>query len=411
MLRRLAALALGVSLVACAAAGPYVTKGPVIAGVTQDEAWIAWETAELRDPSKGCVDGAPTVLLSAGNEPGAPFADKACLRIHHVHLTALRPATSYAFALDHGKAHPATVKGRFSTAPTAADAAFSFVIYGDNRDSGPFQASTRPNHEAVAAAILKREGEAAFLVHTGDLALNLPLFSGPDRGYGEFFDVERALLASRPLFPTVGNHEKLELSEFDALVNARSFSRDPHPYYGAMEWGGVHFVFLDSFEEVGIGLEQQRWLESDLAQARREDKLVLAVAHQGPYSHCSRAGLCHGGLTASHGRDALVKLLVDHQVAAIFAGHDHYYQRGREGPGCLHYFVVGGGGAPMYDPSPPGPDAPGVLAAKKLTSYVVVTVKGRAATFEAKGTDGAVFDSGVLAPMEASPQCPRGPGG
>jgi hypothetical protein len=101
----------------------------------------------------------------------------------------------------------------------------------------------------------------------------------------------------------------------------------------------------------------------------------------------------------------LAKTLVAHHVAAIFSGHDHYYQHGRGGGGCLDYFVVGGGGAPMYEPTPPGPDAPGVLVSKKASSYMVVTVKGRSATFEAKGTDGSVIDSGVLSPRPTG-DCP-----
>jgi hypothetical protein len=408
-MRRLAPLAITVLLPACSAGAfqggsgsatkPYVTKGPVITGVTQHEAWVAWETAETR--GRGCGDGAPRLVLDIPGKAPASFEDPHCGKVHHVHLEGLAPATAYTFTLDHGAAHGGPVEGRFSTATADPEASFRFVVYGDNRDAPVPMASTRPAHTAIAEAILAHERDAAFLLHTGDLALNLPL----QHGYQEFFDVERALLASRPIFPTVGNHEKLELDEFDGLVNAASFARAPHPYYSAADWGAVHFVTLDTFEDHGIGPAQLAWLEADLAAAEQAGKLVFAVTHQGPYSHCVKGGSCHGGLPKDRGHDALVKTLTAHHVAAIFSGHDHYYQRGREGEGCLQYLVVGGGGAPMYDPAQPGPDAPGVLFAKKLTSYVTVTVKGHAATFEAKGTDGSVIDSGVLAPAATGP-CP-----
>ena len=375
---------------------PYVTKGPLIAGVTPREAWIAWETAEKRGQS--CGEGPPRLVLEAPGKAPASFEDPRCGTIHHVHLSDLSPGTAYAFKLDHGAAHGAPVEGRFSTAPADPNASFQFVVYGDNRDAPAPMPSTRPAHEAVSGAILERERDAAFLVHTGDLALNRL----PNRGYQEFFDVERALLASRPIIPVPGTHEKIELDEYDAFVNAASFAGAPHPYYGAADWGGVHFVLLDSFEGPGgkseIGAEQLRWLEGDLAAAEKAGKLVFAFTHHGPYSHCLKNASCHGGLKPDRGRDALVKILTGHHVAAVFAGPAHYYQRGREGEGCLPYFVVGGGGAPMYEPTHPGPDAPGILVSKKLTSYVVVTVKGRSATFEAKGIDGTVIDSGVLSP-------------
>jgi hypothetical protein len=394
-----------VTTAAAAQAEAHVKRGPIIAGVTPREAWVTWETAERR--GQGCGDGAPRLVLEAPGHPPVTVEATACGTVHHVHLTGLSPGTAYTFTLDHGSGHGGPVAGRFSTAPVDREAAFRFVVHGDNRDDIPGRRSTRPDHAAVVAAILKYDADAAFVLHSGDLAMN----RAPFDGYQAFFDVERPLLASRALFPAVGNHEKLDTTVFDALVNVPSFTGASPRYYGSADWGGVHLVILDTFEapkaRSRIGPEQLRWLDGDLAAAEQAGQLVFAVSHQSPYSHCTGTGGCHGGITPENGRDALVKTLTSHHVAAIFAGHDHYYQRGREGEGCLVYFVAGGGGAPMYEPSEPGAsDAPGVIQAKKLNSYVVVSVKGHAATFEAKGVDGAVIDSGVLAPPPAGP-CPK----
>jgi hypothetical protein len=80
-----------------------------------------------------------------------------------------------------------------------------------------------------------------------------------------------------------------------------------------------------------------------------------------------------------------------HPVEAIWAGHEHFYERGViEG---MHYFVVGGGGAPLEDPDG---TFPSVQAARKALSYVVVDVCGCHAAGKAKDLFGNVIDAFTL---------------
>jgi hypothetical protein len=90
-----------------------------------------------------------------------------------------------------------------------------------------------------------------------------------------------------------------------------------------------------------------------------------------------------------------------HPVEAIWAGHEHFYERGNiEG---MRYFVVGGGGAPLEDPDAA---VPGVQAARKALSYVVVDVCGCHVTGKAKDIFGNVLDSFTLAdcPVPCGPR-------
>src|SRR5207245_4942558 len=82
----------------------------------------------------------------------------------------------------------------------------------------------------------------------------------------------------------------------------------------------------------------------------------------------------------------------NHPIEAVFAGHEHFYERGEING--LKYFVLGGGGAPLEDP-----DAtfPGVQAAQKALSYAVVEVCGCTARGTVKDIEGRIIDSFQLA--------------
>ncbi len=412
--------------VALATNFPYVTKGPVITSVTPTDAWVAWETAhhegkgtDPTDSLENCDTEASLPLIGDHNNDtptltlsdGETFTDATCSRDHHVHLTGLAPNTHHSFTLDKpfDSSTGPTAGGEFTTATTDPDARFSFIVYGDNRDDQALTGtSTQTDHQAVANAIADDDSDAAFIINTGDLALNITAVSGDDNGYTEFFDVERALLSTRPLFTAIGNHETIDTSEFDTLINPRSWEGLPHPYYWSFDWGAAHFAILDAFEGAksyaglgdrapGVSDAQAQWLDQDLAQAQAKGQILIVVAHQSPFSHPAP------NETSGHGdsvpmQQKILPILLKYGVYALFAGHDHYYQHGHEG--CLDYFVVGGGGAPQYKPDP---NAPGVIAAVETTSYVVVTVSGHQATGIAKATSGDVLDQFTLTPANGAP--------
>ncbi|MGZ3426659.1 MAG: hypothetical protein ACXVCV_08425, partial [Polyangia bacterium] len=76
-----------------------------------------------------------------------------------------------------------------------------------------------------------------------------------------------------------------------------------------------------------------------------------------------------------------------HQVDALLAGHDHFYERGNADG--LRYFVTGGGGAPLADT--------GTIhetdVAKKGFHYLVIDVVGGVAHAVAKDPSGVAFDA------------------
>jgi len=91
---------------------------------------------------------------------------------------------------------------------------------------------------------------------------------------------------------------------------------------------------------------------------------------------------------------ALEPLFEKYKVTAGFFGHDHNYQHYlKDG---VHYFITGGGGAPLYDV-----DTPPAGITKKVEStenFVTVDIDGNKARFEARKPDGTSLDITELKP-------------
>ncbi len=388
---------------------PFVQGGPVITGVTATDAWVSWYTAHHEGSGTECTFEENTPILGDHNtdtptltlNTNAQFSDTNCSREHLVHVTGLSASTSYTFTLDKpwDSKNGTTAAGSFKTAPPAGSgAAVKFVVYGDTRNDQQLGgANTEPDHQAVVNAIITNESDAEFIVHTGDMALNLPAVSGDDKGYTEFFTVERALMANHPLFVVLGNHETIDTTFYDAMFDPARFDGSSHPYYSSFDWGKVHIAMGDSFEgsstTLGLGGlnpaisdAQAQWLNADLQAAHSAHQASFVAIHQGPYSHTNDSK-GHGGLA-----DVVLKLvpsMVQYGALATFAGHDHYYQRGHEG--CIDYLVLGGGGAPRYAPDD---GAAGVAIGVQTLSYMVVSVTANgSASMVVKDTNGNSIDS------------------
>ncbi len=393
---------------ALAALTPYVGKGPAITGVTQTEAWVAWYTLHHQGDGFQCkMEGntnLPTLTLSS-SVATSTAQDSNCSRYHKVHLTGLTPGTHYTFSLDMGYDASTPATGEFTTAP-AGPKSFDFIVYGDNRDDRVGATSTRADHQAAVDAILARE-HPAFLLHTGDFALNIAAVSGDDNGYTEFFDVERPLIRALPLYSVFGNHESIDSTFYDGLLSAQKLANAANPYYTSLDWGQVHVVLLNSFEgpsnltQLGahdplLSDAQAAWADADMAAAKAAGKLIFVLSHQGAFSYGTGA---HGG--SPDVQSKIIPLMLKYGALAVFGGHDHYYQRGHEG--CVDYMVVGGGGAPMYDPDP---GAAGVIKAAKIISYMVVHIAGSSASAEVKDTQGNVIDSITFTQASCNPPPP-----
>lgn len=307
-------LLLGATLFVAPDASAAIYNGPYLMEAGQTSVKVLWETDE---PSSGEVEYGTSVNYTSTVQ--AP----ALKTIQVVSLTGLQPNTRYYYAINDFSGDRKT--GSFMTAP-APGTNFTFGVYGDNR-------SNPDDHAAVAAAILAKAPR--FVVTTGDYVEDAPILQ---EWHNQFFVPAASLLANTPIIPAIGNHESGV-----GHPNSPVWDYFPRPgttNYYSVDYGDIHFVMVDSNITYGTSSPQYAWLQQDLAKTT---KPVILVAHHFPvYS------------SGNHGSTLLMDktlrpLYEQYGVTAVLSGHDHMYERSVRNN--VQYFVLGGGGAGLYDPN------------------------------------------------------------
>jgi predicted phosphodiesterase len=358
---------------------PRVSLGPWLLDPRPGAVTVAWES---ETPTVGRVWFGAATPDKLATEEGPPVVE------HRVVLPSLQPSTQYRYRIDG-----ADETGLFTSAPEAGgEGPISVLVYGDNR-------SNSGDHALVARAAAAEHAQLA--LHTGDMVVNA---REPDL-WRTWFREEHDLLVRTPLVATVGNHEITD----SGVAYSKYFQHRNMPTYWSLDYGPLHLVVMDSFEisaganphAAGVSDAQKAWLEEDLRKLPKE-RHVWVLVHQGPYSHPARIRPGHGGSEAVRGALAVARMV--HPIEVVFAGHEHFYERGEiDG---LKYFVLGGGGAPLEDPDP---SFPGVQTAQKALSYAVVEVCGCHVSGKVKDISGKVIDSFRIATCETPCGAPGAP--
>lgn len=330
--------------------------GPYVVNTTRTSATVMWIVETGR--------------VSAGTNPSQAEKVEPVLEPRKVNLTGLKGDTVYYYDVLNGKPEG---KGSFKTAPNPASPTdFQFLVYGDTR--------TRHDvHKKVVAAILKTGVKADFAIQSGDLVEN-----GADTAlWPTFFEIEHELLSKLSYFPSLGNHEHDDRNFYD-FFNQRA------PYY-SFSWGGCHFSVIDSdianvapttAGQQAFWQEQVKWLEDDL-KANQNATYRFLVAHHPPMTAVkSRQG-------SNPHMIALMPMLEKYKVTAGLFGHDHNYQHYLSNG--IHYFVSGGGGAPLYDVDMP--PAGITVKVKSIENFMVFQVAGKTLSMTAYDVNGEALDT------------------
>jgi 3',5'-cyclic AMP phosphodiesterase CpdA len=372
----LVALAAALAPSRAAAGAASFVRPPSLQSVTTRSAVVAFR---LDRPCEASVrHGAGTELTRRANSAG-PGTD------HALALADLLPGTAYGYQVE-ACGFPLGEAGSFRTAPGPAVQEVHFAAMGDVGCGCPDQAANARTAAARRPDLVLTLGDNAYR-------------SGTDEELTANFFVPMApLLASTPVFPSLGNHEYYTADAQPYLAAFTLPANNPKrtERYYSFDWGFAHFVALDSTCEEGGARacergEQLRWAEQDLRRSTARWKIVFF--HHPPYS------------TGAHGSARFMRpyarLFERTGVDLVLGGHDHLYERTHPlkddapvpagTPGAVTYVVAGHGGARLY--SFGAPAAP-FTAARDNTrkGFLDVTISGDRLRGTAYALDGTVID-------------------
>jgi 3',5'-cyclic AMP phosphodiesterase CpdA len=180
-------------------------------------------------------------------------------------------------------------------------------------------------------------------VNTGDMITH----PGDRQEWTKFWELSKPITV--PYFLTIGNHEVYSKVPLSEKVYRDEVDLPGNELYYSFKAGNSLFIVLDSSfasQEKKIVGEQYRWLEDVLAASRQKHKFVFL--HHPLYTDLGKGHHAHDSIDKyPESRDKLEALFAKFKVEAVFAGHEHYYER-RSIDGIIH-IITGGGGAPIYD--------------------------------------------------------------
>jgi len=146
------------------------------------------------------------------------------------------------------------------------------------------------------------------------------------------------------IFPTIGNHEYYTLGAegYFGYFGAQA-GPDRRGYY-SFDYGGWHFISLNSVLDIAPQSEQYLWLKSDLAKSK-DSLCTIALMHYPAFN----SGAVYGSIAEMR---PFFDALYTGGVEMVFSGHDHLYERfapqradGTADPvRGVRQFVIGTGG-------------------------------------------------------------------
>ncbi|MHC4960200.1 MAG: purple acid phosphatase family protein [Planctomycetota bacterium] len=341
-----------------------VVRGPQIAQAQPDSIVIAWRSD---------LDVVGAVVLDTGER----LVDSAPTDEHVFTFTGLSPDTAYEYSVEQegvvlSSGHP------FKTAPPVGTGTVRFVVVGDSGTGG-----SRQREVAVQMAASQPD----LVLITGDAVYNDGDYDELDPNY---FEPYASMIDRIPFYIALGNHD-------DNTDNGRPLldslylpsSTEGGERYYSFDRGPVHYVALDSNQDLDAGSDQYDWLAADLAANTNE--WTILYLHHPPYSSSA-----HG--SDEDVRDAIVPLCDQYGVDIVFAGHDHVYERTHRmvdsvvDPDGTLYIVTGGGGRGLYDAG----DSYFTAETVKEYHHCEVVVENGTLTLRAIDKDGVEIDSTTI---------------
>jgi hypothetical protein len=196
--------------------------------------------------------------------------------------------------------------------------------------------------------------------------------------YKKKFEIpyQRLLEQKVKFYATLGNHDESNQRFYE------NFNMNGEEYY-RFKKGNVAFYSLNSNY---MDAKQLKWLEEQLS--KDDSQWKIAFFHHPPYS----SGGKHGSETEL--REVVEPLFLKYGVNAVFAGHEHFYERIKPQKG-IYYFISGAGGKLRSGDVKRGSPLTEKAFDKDL-SFMLIEIARDELHFQVISRTGETVDSGVL---------------
>ncbi len=382
---------------------------PYLQNLRDDGVTIMWETVY---PTYGKV-----LYGKEGNLDNVVIEDKIPSTMHEVTLVGLKPEETYQYRVSCFNLN--SIQQTFRTKKTK-DSPIKFLVYGDNR-------SYPKIHENLVKMMAKENAD--LILNVGDVVTT---GSNQMEWVDEYFYPLRHVSGSIPTYISIGNHEyggywgSRIVPPFEKYVNNPLNSTGSTEYYYSVDYGNVHFIFLDPNKAelpkgrgLAVGSQQYNWFIQDLKNAKKSSEWIMVFMHQPPYSEAWSGGPYDGEIAL---RKDIVPIIEANNVDIVFSGHTHDYERGlphppydpKTGKGNNAVYIITGGGGSNLDNHKyyeweqiDYPDHEADLESNETDEgeyyeyhYVVVEIDGNNLKFTARKMNGDGSDGGILDEFE-----------
>ncbi|MEW4490691.1 calcineurin-like phosphoesterase family protein [Thalassoglobus sp. JC818] len=248
-------------------------------------------------------------------------------QFYYHHKPIGSPKSKYPGVLPTG---PLPKSVDFAMTPQEEPENFKAIMFGDTQPRNQKEVDYIA-HDVIEELI---GTDAAFGVTLGDIVFN-------DLGVMPAMNKTVALLGI-PWYNVVGNHDINMDAPSRKLAN-ETFEHFYGPSYYSFDYGPVHFIVVDDIEWVvpqgdgrstyrgGIGPEQLKFIETDLAQIPEDQMVVLMM---------------HIPIIGVHDRHDLYRLIEQRPLCISISGHTHHHEHvwitdvdGWNGPKPHHHII------------------------------------------------------------------------
>lgn len=301
--------------------------------------------------------------------------------LEHIHsyiIDDLSPGLKYYYQIE---LNDLQYFGSFLSPPSNDSRITSFYSFGDTR-------SNPQMFDSISAGILKEISEDSlsqtFILHTGDWTTS----GTEDQWQNEFFNrwyFNNLLLQSKLLFTGVrGSHENFydpNASVFRKYFKYDYVKPDSGLYY-SFDYGPLHISIIDQYSPYDTTSAQYSWLVNDLSSTQKKWKII--AFHEPGYSD----GIHPDNISV---QQIIQPLCDENDVRLVLTGHNHYYSHNVIND--THHLTLGGGGAPLYEPSGLGE---GLIYSEAAFHFAKIDIDDDGISIKIIKPDGAVIESFII---------------